>query len=142
MYSKAIDLFGKVPDYMDSREKSQYCSEQLAITHKEYLYKRAIVFSKQNDKFSLKKAIVIFEELSNWEDSRKLRDDCRKKIREIEKNQKRQSELKAQKEQVEQNNRLTEYRRSNGLCQYCGGNFTKKLFKGLICQKCGRIKDY
>ena len=36
--------------------------------------------------------------------------------------------------------RVIEFRKSNGLCQYCGGEF-KGLF-GKKCSKCGKPKDY
>lgn len=37
---------------------------------------------------------------------------------------------------------IIEERRNSGVCQHCGGEFKKKLFQGLICEKCGEAKDY
>ena len=36
---------------------------------------------------------------------------------------------------------INEYKQL-GRCQHCGGTFKKKMFQGLICENCGRTKDY
>lgn len=45
---------------------------------------------------------------------------------------------KESKEREEKNQPA--YRRSKGICQYCGGNFEGKIFKK--CKRCGKRKDY
>ena len=80
IYSKAVMIFGKIKDYKDSEEQAKYCSQKLDVIHKETVYKKALYYYEKNDAFSLETAISWFEKVIDWKDSRKLCEDCKKRL--------------------------------------------------------------
>lgn len=80
IYSKAVMIFGKIKDYKDSEEQAKYCSQKLDVIHKETVYKKALYYYEKTDAFSLETAISWFEKVIDWKDSRKLCEDCKKRL--------------------------------------------------------------
>ena len=80
IYSKAVMMFGKIKDYKDSEEQAKYCSQKLDVIHKETVYKKALYYYEKTDAFSLETAISWFEKVIDWKDSRKLCEDCKKRL--------------------------------------------------------------
>lgn len=80
IYSKAVMMFGKIKDYKDSEEQAKYCSQKLDVIHKETVYKKALYYYEKNDAFSLETAISWFEKVIDWKDSKKLCEDCKKRL--------------------------------------------------------------
>jgi len=117
IFSKAMMLFGRLRNYMDAEDLHQYCRQQLQIAHQESEYKKANVLIEKGDAFSLQLASECLKQLGRYKDSYEL-------LKQIE-----HSITKSQRKKQE-------------LCSYCGGVFKKTFFKGLICSKCGKPKDY
>lgn len=80
IYSKAVMLFDKIKDYKDSEEQIKYCSQKLDLIHKETVYKKALYYYEKSDAFSLETAISWFEKIIDWKDSKKLCDECKKRL--------------------------------------------------------------
>lgn len=63
IYSKALMLYGLVKGYEDADDQAKYCAEQLDITHKDAVYRKAVALSQKDDKFSLDCAIENFNKI-------------------------------------------------------------------------------
>lgn len=48
----------------------------------------------------------------------------------------------AKKEKLKTSVDIVNEYKVRGCCQHCGGPFKKKMFKGFICENCGKAKDY
>lgn len=149
IYSKALMLYGLVKGYEDADDQAKYCAEQLDITHKDAVYRKAVALSQKDDKFSLDCAIENFNKIIDWKDSRELCVACYKKKQEIairaeqQKKQKAEEERQKAAERAEmERKQILATRMANGLCAFCGGEFRKRLFHEPVCKNCGREKSY
>ena len=78
--------FSEICGHRDADEYVQKCIDGANETHLKEEYSRAQDFKKSvNSKENQKLALEIFEELSDYRDSAKLAEECRKRIEEIEK---------------------------------------------------------
>ena len=149
IYSKALMLYGLVKGYEDADDQAKYCAEQLDITHKDAVYRKAVALSQKDDRFSIDCAIENFNKIINWKDSREQCSACYKKKQEITIKEEQQKKQKAEEErrmiaeraEAERKQVITS-RMANGLCAFCGGEFKKRLFHEPVCKNCGREKSY
>ena len=89
----ALEIFEKLYDYRDSAKLAEECRKRIEELEKEDKereklkeYSRAQDFKKSvNSKENQKLALEIFEKLSDYRDSAKLAEECRKRIEELEK---------------------------------------------------------
>ena len=111
-------------------------------------YNKALALLKRNDDVSIKKAIEILDGISDWKDSKKLSQQFKRILASQKPPQPTYSTNSIRQQTKPQQTRpqsfdlqnITNQRKRQGLCQYCGGEFTGLFSKK--CVKCGKPKDY
>jgi len=134
-------LFLEVKDFNDAKDLAEDCFEKAEIASKNTSLKKAKLKIKQDTISSLKTAIELLEDISNWKDANEQLEFCKGRIEELrlkEIEEKRVQEKKVA-EMKEKLRKQAEYR-AKGLCQHCGGKFKGLLTKK--CVNCGLEKDY
>ncbi|MBD5103287.1 MAG: toll/interleukin-1 receptor domain-containing protein [Ruminococcaceae bacterium] len=137
-YKTAVEQFKSISGFRDADVLSKQCVEKAEECRKDAAYSSGKISMNVDKIVYYEQAIKIFESISGWKDANELIEICKMKIKEIE-------AIKKDKEkQAEINNRMknltTMFRKEQGLCQYCGGNFTGVFSKK--CSVCGKEKDY
>ena len=141
MLEAAGYLFLEVKDFNDARDLAEDCFEKAEVASKNETLREAKQKIKQDNIKSIKTAIEMLEDISEWEDADEQLEFCKKRIeelrlKEIEKKREQErkiAEIKAKSEKQAQY-------RAKGLCQHCGGEF--KGFFNKKCVNCGLPRDY
>lgn len=84
-YNELREGFSEISGHRDAREYVQKCIDGANEAHLREEYNKAVLFKKVEESKEIQKdALKIFEKLSDYRDSAKLAEECRKRIEEIE----------------------------------------------------------
>ncbi len=108
----AADLFGKIPDFLNSEALAKECLEKENLLKTERIYNDAVTDMKSDDPDRIERAIKAFESIGNYKDSSAKTDECKpllsvakenrqKRLKEEE--EKRISEEKERKRKIQRN---------------------------------------
>jgi hypothetical protein len=158
-YLEVAEMFKKLGDHRDSKERLTLCLTKAEESRKEALYSRAIREKGKGNVTGYVGAISLFESISGYKDANEQCAECQKLLSEIRQQtmaeisverhrelaaiQLKEAAERAAQQKREENERIVLQRRAwrnAGRCQHCGGElkgfFTKK------CTNCGKPKDY
>lgn len=82
-YDTAANEFGKILGFKDADALAEFCSEKAKEAHCDLKYYNANEMASENSVSSLEKAIKLYEEITDWKDSREKIDECKAKIDEV-----------------------------------------------------------
>lgn len=106
-YKIAAEQFNAIKTFKDSEEKAKLCIEKAEISRKDEIYLTAVSLLSHETVFAYKKAIPMFESISEWKDSLSKINDCERGIYEIEQ---REEEKRIEAERLAEAKRLEEER--------------------------------
>jgi hypothetical protein len=163
-YLEAAEMFKKLGDHRDSKERLTLCLTKAEESRKEGLYSRAIREKEKRNTTGYIGAISLFEAISGFKDADEQCAECEKLLNEIRQQamaeraiersqqntpedlaaeQKKKEAERAAQQRREENERIAMQQRgwrNAGRCQHCGGEL--KGFFSKKCVSCGKIKDY
>jgi hypothetical protein len=163
-YLEAAEMFKKLGDHRDSKERLTLCLTKAEESRKEGLYFRAIREKEKRNTTGYIGAISLFEAISGFKDADEQCAECQKLLTGIrqqaraetvvERSQqnppkdfaaeqkKKEAERAAQQRREEKERIAMQQRgwRNAGRCQHCGGEL--KGFFSKKCVQCGKSKDY
>lgn len=75
-FQKAADMFKRISDYLDSRQKSRECADKAIIANKNISYQEALRLYQKGTSWDAKRARNIFRSISDFKDSAEYIDKC------------------------------------------------------------------